>query len=218
VKRLLALLGLLLLTSSFAGAADVSGTWLAKAVDRTVTLELDVDGAKVTGTLEGVQGTMQLSGTLTDDAAEGTVTNDQGSAYFKFVADDTQLRLTLANLDADGKPMLNGAAVFALKRPEAPKASVAFQIAGFATPPSDPLLGIWVLGNARLELKGKSGKYTGTLQLGGSRGAVSVAGSASGLKGTWTVGKAKKSITARMDGDRLVVTVDGKRYVLNRVR
>jgi hypothetical protein len=218
VKRLLALLMFLLASSVQAQSIDVSGTWLAKAVDRTVTLELSVDGANVSGTLEGVEGVMQVAGTLKGSAAEGTVTNDNGSAYFKFVVGDAGLRLTLANFDALGKPMLNEAAVFDLKRPEGPKATVAFQIAGFNTPPRDPMPGIWVIANLRLELKGASGKYTGALQLGSSKGAVSVTGKPENLRGTWTVGKTKKTFSARLEGEKLVLVVDNKRYVLSRVR
>lgn len=213
-----------LIGSSVALGADLSGTWLAKGLDatgavKTVKLLLAVDGAVVTGTLEGVQDVMSLSGTLTGDSGEGTVTNSSGKAFFKFVAATDSLNLTLANLDADGKPMLGTGVLFALKRPEGPKAAVSFQVAGFGTPPptfDSMVLGVWSTSGLRLELSGNNGKYTGTILIGKDRAAITATRSDSSLKGKFKLGKVLKSFTARLEGGKLVLTLDGKRYVLAR--
>lgn len=208
--------------SNVALGADLSGTWLAKGLDasgavKTVALSLTIDGAAVTGTLEGVQDVMSLTGTLTGDAGEGTVTNSSGKAYFKFVVAGEALNLTLANLDADSKPMPGTGVLFALKRPEGPKAAVSFQVAGFDTPPAaDPLRGAWIASGLRLELSGKDGKYTGTILIGKDKTAVTATGSASSLKGSFKLGKVIKSFTAMLEGGKLVLTLDGKKYVLAR--
>lgn len=219
MKWLFALLWLL--GSNVALGADLSGTWLAKGLDasgavKTVALALTIDGALVSGTLEGVQGVMSLTGTLTGNSGEGTVTNSSGKAYFKFVAAGEALNLTLANLDADSKPMPGTGVLFALKRPEAPKAAVSFQVAGFDTPATDPLRGAWIASGLRLELSGKDGKYTGTILIGKDKAVVTATGSASSLKGTFKLGQVLKSFTARLEGGKLVLTLDGKKYVLAR--
>jgi hypothetical protein len=213
-----------ILGSSVALGADLSGTWLAKGLDssgavKTVTLLLTVDGATITGTLEGVQDVMNLTGTLMGDSGEGTVTNSSGTAYFKFIVATDTLNLTLANLDANGKPLLEAGVLFALKRPEGPKAAVSFQVAGFGTPPSaaaptDPLLGAWITSGLRLELSGKDGKYTGIILIGKVKAPVTVTGSASSLKGSFKLGKIVKNFTARLEGGKLVLVLDGKKYVL----
>jgi hypothetical protein len=219
VKRFLLLLVVLL--SSLVIAADVSGTWLVQSADRTVTLKLEVNGNVVTGTLEGVQEVMTVQGTLNGDTAEGTVTNSLGSAYFKFNFTTEQLTLTLANFDANGKPDLSSGATFNLKRPEGPKAELSFQVAGFAAPSSDPLLGAWVLKSLRLELKADKtkGKYTGRIFVGNQRAAITASGNASSLKGSFVLGKVKKSFTAKLGkDDRVTFVMDAKTYLLSRVR
>ena len=222
MKRWLFVL-LWLIGSSIALGADLSGTWLLKGIDasgavKTVTLTLTVDGEIISGTLEGVQDVMSLIGTLTDDSGEGTVTNSSGTAFFKFVIAGDTLNLTLANLDADGKPLLATGVLFALKRPEGPKAAVSFQVAGFGAPPTaapaDPLLGTWIASGLRLELSGSSGKYTGTIYVGKDKAAVTVTGSASSLKGTFKLGKVIKNFTARLESGKLVLMLDGKKYML----
>ena len=217
MKWLFALLWLL--GFNVALGADLSGTWLAKGLDasgavKTVALALTIDGALVTGTLEGVQGVMSLTGTLTGNSGEGTVTNSSGKAYFKFVAAGEALNLTLANLDADSKPMPGTGVLFALKRPEGPKAAVSFQVAGFDTPTTDPLRGAWIAIGLRLELSGRDGKYTGTILIGKDKAAVTATGSPSSLKGTFKFGKVVKYFTARLEGGKLVLTMGGKKYVL----
>ncbi len=218
MKRwLLALLWML--GSSVALGADLSGTWQAKGLDssgavKTVTLLLTVDGEAVTGTLEGVQDVMNLTGTIAGDSGEGTVTNPSGTAHFKFVAAGEALNLTLSNLDADGKPRSETGVLFALKRPEGPKAAVSFQVAGFA--PADPLPGAWIASALRLELSGKEGRYKGTILIGKDKAVVTATGSPSSLKGTFKLGKLVKSFTARLEGGKLVLTLDGKKYVLAR--
>jgi hypothetical protein len=217
MKRALALL-VFLLCSSLSLAADASGTWLIKGVDRTVTLQLTVTDDVVTGTLEGVQETMTLEGKLIGSTAEGKVTNSLGVAYFKFDFTSEALALTLANFDGGGKPDQSSAVIFNLKRPEGPKAQVGFQIAGFAAPSSDPLLGAWVTGTMRLELNGTSGKYSGRIIIGKSAFALTATGNASGLKGTFKQGKIVKTFTAKFANDQLTMTLDGKKYVLAKVR
>ena len=218
MKWLFALLWLL--GSSVALGADLSGTWLAKGLDasgavKTVALALTIDGAAVTGTLEGVQGVMSLTGTLTGNSGEGTVTNSSGKAYFKFIAAGEALNLTLANLDADSKPMPGTGVLFALKRPEEPKAAVSFQVAGFDTPPAaDPLRGAWIASGLRLELSGNAGKYTGAILIGKDKAAVTATGLTSSLKGSFKLGKVVKYFTARLEGGKLVLVLDGKKYVL----
>lgn len=210
-----------LIGSSVALGADFSGTWLIKGLDasgavKTVTLLLTIDGANVTGTLEGVQGVMSLSGTLTGETAEGTITNSSGTAHFKFVVVTDTLNLTLANLDEDGKPMPATGVLLVLKRPEGTKVAVSFQVAGFDAPPTpiDPLLGAWISTGLRLELSGKAGQYKGTIVIGKDKAAVTVTGSASSLKGSFKMGKVLKSFTARLEGGKLVVVLEGKKYVL----
>jgi hypothetical protein len=217
MKRTFALL-VFLLCSSLSLAVDASGTWLIKGVDRTVTLQLTITGDAVTGTLEGVQEIMTLEGKLIGSTAEGTVTNSQGSAYFKFDFTTEALTLVLANLDAGGKPDKSSAVTFNLKRPEGPKVEVGFQIAGFAAPSSDPLLGAWVSGTMRLELKNTNGKYSGRIILGKSAFALTATGNASSLKGTFKQGKTVKTFTAKFANDQLTMTLDGKKYVLAKVR
>ncbi len=220
MKCLFALLWML--GSSVALGADLSGTWLAKGLDasgavKTVALALTIDGASVTGTLEGVQDVMNLSGTLSGDAAEGTLTNSSGTAFFKFALVTDTLNLTLANLDADGKPLLATGVLFSLKRPEGPKAAVSFQVAGFETPPTtNSLRGVWIASGLRLELSGKDGKYTGTILIGNVKSAVTATGSPSSLKGSFKLGAVVKRFTARLEGGKLVLTLDGKKYVLIR--
>lgn len=224
MKRWLFVL-LWLVGSSVALGADLAGIWLLKGVDasgavKTVTLTLTVDGVKISGTLTGVQDVMNLSGTLTGNAGEGTVTNSSGKAFFTFVVVGDTLNLTLANLDASGKPLLATGVLFALKRPEGPKAAVSFQVAGFGTPPTplpaDPLLGIWIANGLRLELSGVIGKYVGTIITGKDKAAVTVTGSPSSLKGTFKLGKVVKNFTARLEGERLVLVLESKKYVLAR--
>lgn len=217
MKWLFALLWLL--GSSVALGADLSGTWLAKGLDssgavKTVTLLLTVDGANLSGTLEGVQDVMNLTGTLSGDSAEGTLTNSSGTAFFKFALVADTLNLTLANLDADGKPLLPTGVLFSLKRPEGPKAAVSFQVAGFA--PADPLPGVWIASGLRLELSGKDGRYKGTILIGKDKATLTATGSPSSLKGSFKLGKVVKSFTARLEGGKLVLTLDGKKYVLAR--
>ena len=221
MKRWLFVL-LWLIGSSVALGADLSGTWLLKGMDssgavKTVTLTLTVDGAKVSGTLEGVQDVMSLTGTLTGDSGEGTVTNSSGKAHFKFVVAGEALNLTLANLDADGKPLPETGVLFALKRPEGSKVAVSFQVAGFDTPAAADLLrGAWIASALRLELSGRDGKYTGTILIGKHKAAVTATGSPSSLKGSFKLGKVVKYFTARLEGGKLVLVLDGKKYVLAR--
>ena len=218
---------LFLLGSSVALGADLSGTWLTKGLDssgavKTVTLLLAVEGANVSGTLEGVQDVMSVSGRLTGESGEGTVINSSGRAYFKFVAAGDALKLTLANLDADGKPLLAASVLFVLKRPEGPKAAVSFQVAGFAAPPAvppaDPLLGAWIATGLRLELSGASGIYAGTISLGRDKALVSATGSRSSLKGSFKLGKVLYSFTARLEAGKLVLVLDGKKHVLAKTK
>ncbi len=204
-----------------AADVDVSGVWLAKGVDRTVTLTLIVDGDAVTGTLEGVQEVMTVTGTLNSNTAEGTVTNSLGSAYFKFDFTTDQLTMTLANLDAAGKPDAATAVKFQLKRPEGPKVELGFQVAGFAAPSSDPLLGAWVLKTMRLEIRAAAtkGKYEGRVLIGQLRASMTAKGTSSNLNGSFKSGKVTKSFNAKLGSDdRLAFALDGKTYLLSRVR
>jgi hypothetical protein len=221
VKWFLPLLVFVLSSLAFTQATDLSGMWLAQGLDRTVTLQLEVTGEVVTGTLEGVQEVMTVTGKLRGNIAEGTVTNSLGSAYFKFDFTSEQLVMTLANFDAQGKPDTSSAAVFTLKRPEGPKVEVGFQVAGFAAPQSDPLLGAWVLNSLRLELRtgAAKGKYTGRIFIGNQKANITASGSASSLKGSFKLGKVTKSFTSKLGrDDRLTLVLDGKTYVLSRVR
>ncbi len=218
---------LLVLTSSLlvflgwvlAQPTGVNGEWVAKAVNRTISLKIEEAAGLVTGTLDGMGETFRLSGRLTGFKAEGTATSASGEAYFSFEVKQDTLSLTLANFDSQGKPDSSSGVTVVLERDFGPKAQAGFSVPGFAPPPEDPLIATWRNANIILTLKSNgANKYTGTIEISKQKVAITAAGNHMNLKGSFKLGKQNKAFSAKLESDRLKFILDGKTQTLGRAR
>ncbi len=216
-----------MLTSSFllflglvlAQPTGIAGEWVAKAVNRTISLKIEESSGLVTGTLDGMGETFKLAGRLTGFKAEGTATSASGEAYFSFEVKGDALSLTLANFDSQGKPDSSNAVTVGLERDFGPKAQAGFSVPGFAPPPEDPLIATWRNANVVLTLKSNgANKYTGTIEISKQRVAVSATGNHQNLKGSFKLGKQTKAFSGKLESDRLKFILDGKTQILGRAR
>jgi hypothetical protein len=220
MKPLLALFSSLLLGLGLAqNLTGVTGGWIAKAVNRTISLKLEEASGVLTGTLEGMGETFTLNGRLTGTKAEGTATSASGEAYFKLEVKGDVLTLTLANFNENNQPDLATGVTVQLDRDFGPKAQDAFQIAGFATPPTDPLIASWKNSSLLVTLKGAgTNKYTGSIELNKQKATISATGNHMNLKGSFKLGKVTKNFSAKLENDKLKFVLDGKTQVLLKVR
>ena len=223
MNRSLAVLGsslLLLLGLALAQAnTGVTGNWIAKAVNRTISLTITESGGVIAGTLEGMGDTFTLSGTLNGMKCEGTATSAVGTAYFKFEVKADTLTLTLANFDEQGKPDSSSAVTVPLDRDFGPKAVDAFQIGGFAPPPTDPLIATWRNTTISLTLRSAgANKYTGTIEIAKQKGVVTATGNYMNLKGSFKLAGKNKTFSAKLETDRLKFILDGKTQLLGKAR
>jgi hypothetical protein len=210
------LLGLALAQPQFEG---VGGDWIAKAVNRTISLKIEVTNGVLTGTLEGMGETFMLNGRLNGTKAEGTATSQSGEAYFKLEVKGDVLTLTLANFNENNQPDLASGVTVQLDRDFGPKAQDAFQIAGFDAPPADPLLASWKNSSLLVTLKSAgTNKYTGTIELNKQKAVLTATGNATSLKGSFKLGKVTKYFSAKLETDKLRFVLDGRTQVLSKVR
>ncbi len=211
---------LLLLTGLILAQTNgVTGEWIAKGENRTISLKVEVIQGAISATLDGMGETFTLKGNLTALQSEGTATSVNGEAYYKFIVKEDTLTLTLANYDQTGKPDMSTAVTVILERDFGPKAQAGFNVPGFAPPPEDPLIATWRNTNINLTLKnaGKN-KYTGTIELNKQKANITATGNAKSLKGTFKLGKVTKYFSAKLENDRLKLILDGKTQTLGRVR
>jgi hypothetical protein len=209
-------LGLAFAQQQFEG---VPGEWIAKAVNRTISLRIEVTGGVLTGTLDGMGETFTLNGRLNGMKAEGTATSPSGEAYFKFEVKGDVLTLTLANFNENNQPDLASGVTVQLERDFGPKAQDAFQIAGFDAPPADPLLASWKNSSLLLTLKSAgTNKYTGSIEINKQKATISATGNAKSLKGSFKLGNITKAFSAKLESDKLKFVLDGKTQVLSKVR
>ena len=174
----------------------VKGEWIAKAVNRTISLKLEEVAGVVTGTLDGMGDTFTLKGKLNGLKAEGTASSASGEAYFSFEVKGDSLSLTLANFDQNNKPDLSSAVTVILDRDFGPKAQAGFSVPGFAPPPIDPLIATWRSASIVLSLKNIGpNKYTGTIEMTKQKAVVSATGNHMNLKGSFMLGKQNKTFT-----------------------
>jgi hypothetical protein len=220
MKFLLPLFSSLLLGLGLAqNFTGVAGDWIAKAVNRTISLKLEEASGVLTGTLEGMGETFTLNGRFSGNKAEGTATSPSGEAYFKLEFKGDVLTLTLANFNENNQPDLSTAVTVQLDRDFGPKAQDAFQIAGFATPPTDPLLATWKNSSLLVTLKSAgNNKYTGSIELNKQKATLNATGNHTNLKGSFKLGKVTKNFSAKLENDKLRFVLDGKTQVLLKVR
>jgi hypothetical protein len=217
--RLIITSSLLLLGLIHAQINNIQGEWVAKAINRTINLKLQISTNNLTGTLEGMGETLTLNGQLTGSKATGTATGTSGEAYFALEVKGDTLTLTLANFDQNGKPDLNNAVTVQLERDFGPKAQDGFNVPGFAPPPEDPLIATWRNANISLSLKSAgTNKYTGTIIITKQKAILSATGNHMNLKGSFKLGKQNKTFTAKLENDRLKFILDGKTQILGRAR
>jgi hypothetical protein len=197
----------------------VQGEWIAKAVNRTISLKIEEVNGVVTGTLDGMGETFNLKGQLKGMKAEGTATSPSGEAYFSFIVSGDSLSLTLANFDQNGQPDSNSAVTVVLDRDFGPKAQAGFNVPGFAPPPIDPLIATWRNASITLTLKNVgANKYTGTIEINKQKATLTATGNHMNLKGSFKLGKQTKTFSAKLENDRLKFVLDGKTLVLGRTR
>jgi hypothetical protein len=121
VKRASLLIGVFLLLASMTFAASVDGKWVGDVntpdgAAVSVTLSFKVDGDKVTGTLSGPQGDIEISdGKMDGDTLQFTVSVDAGGTPLVFsctgkLKGDDELDVTMNG----GTPDMNF--TFAAKR------------------------------------------------------------------------------------------------------
>ncbi len=203
-------------TAQFTG---IQGEWIAKAVNRTISLKIEEVGGVITGTLDGMGDTFSLKGQLNGLKAEGTATSVSGEAYFFFEVKGDSLSLTLANFDQNGKPDSSSAVTVVLDRDFGPKAQAGFSVPGFAPPPIDPLIATWRNANVVLSLKNVGpSKYTGTIEIAKQKAVITATGNHMNLKGSFKLGKQNKAFSAKLENDRLKFVLDGKTQILGRAR
>ncbi|MFN3265778.1 MAG: hypothetical protein ACK41E_02960 [Deinococcales bacterium] len=197
----------------------VLGTWVARAVNRTVTLKLEESNGVLIGILEGMGETLRLNGKRDGMKAEGTTSSPSGEAYFKLEVKGDTLTLTLANFNEQNQPDFARGVTIQLDRDFGPKAQDAFQIAGFNTPPADPLVGSWKNATILLTLKGLgNNKYSGNIEINRQKATLGASGNSSALKGSFKLGKVQKYFSAKLEKDTLRFILDGRTQVLLRVR
>lgn len=220
MKLFLVFVSSLLLGFAFAQEfTGVLGDWVAKAVNRTITLKLEEANGVLTGTLEGMGETFTLNGKRNGTKAEGTATSPSGEAYFKLEVKGDILSLTLANFNEQNQPDLANGVSVQLDRDFGPKAQDAFQIAGFAAPPADPLIANWKNATMLITLKSAgSNKYTGSIEINKQKAALTGTGNANALKGSFKLGKILKYFSAKLEKDTLRFVLDGRTQVLLKVR
>jgi hypothetical protein len=219
--KLLTLFSSLLLGLAFAQPQfeGVGGDWIAKAINRTISLKIEITNGVLSGTLEGMGEPFTLSGRLVGTKAEGTATSQSGEAYFKIEVKGDVLTLTLANLNENNQPDLASGVTVQLDRDFGPKAQDAFQIAGFAAPPSDPLLASWKNPSLFVTIKGAgTNKYTGSIEINKQKATISATGNHMNLKGSFKLGKVTKFFSAKLENEKLKFVLDGKTQVLSKVR
>jgi hypothetical protein len=204
---------------ALAQATGVKGEWIAKAVNRTISLKIEEVAGVITGTLDGMGETFTLKGQLNGLKAEGTATSTSGEAYFSFVVKGDSLSLSLANFDQNGKPDLSSAVTVVLERDFGPKAQAGFSVPGFAPPPIDPLIATWRNANVILSLKNLGpSKYTGTIEMAKQKAVITATGNHMNLKGSFKLGQQNKTFSAKLENDRLKFVMDGKTQILGRAR
>ena len=209
----------LMLSWGLAQPTGVNGEWVAKAVNRTISLKIEESAGIVTGTLDGMGETFRLNGRLTGFKAQGTASSASGEAFFSFEVKSDALSLTLANFDSQGQPDLSSGVTVVLERDFGPKAQAGFSVPGFAPPPEDPLIAIWRNANLVLSLKNAgANKYTGTIEIAKQKATISATGNHMNLKGSFKLGKQNKVFSAKLESDRLKFVLDGKTQTLGRVR
>jgi hypothetical protein len=115
-----------LAVASSAHAQDFAGTYtLAGAGDAaTLVIERSSDGA-YTGRLSSDEFEVALSGETVDGILQGVVDDGTESIVFFAEADDSNLMLSLAQLDAFGQPMLASAQILLFDRSAAQAARAA---------------------------------------------------------------------------------------------
>jgi hypothetical protein len=197
----------------------VQGEWIAKAVNRTISLKIEEVSGVITGTLDGMGETFNLKGQLNGLKAEGTATSASGEAYFFFEVKGDSLSLTLANFDQNGKPDSSSAVTVVLDRDFGPKAQAGFSVPGFAPPPIDPLIATWRNASIVLSLKNIGpNKYTGIIEITKQKATVNATGNHMNLKGSFKLGQKNKAFSAKLENDRLKFVLDGKTHILGRAR
>ncbi len=216
---LFALLFATLSSLTIAQNNPVVGTWVAKAVNRTITLKITEENNTIAGNLEGMGEPFTLTGKVNGVKAEGTASSASGDAFFSFIVTGDNLNLTLMNFDTNGKPDNQTAVTVSLERDFGPKVQAGFSVPGFAPPPEDPLIASWQNSSILISIKANgTNKYVGNITINKVKTTFAATGKASSLKGSFKLSGKNKTFTAKLENDRLKFVLDGKTYMLGRVR
>lgn len=200
----------------------------------TLVLQQDAQG-RVTGTLSGNGVSYAVSGEMRGQDVAGLLTGGVLRSYFEARLIGTQLRMVMADIGADGKPMLAGARtiLFAL-RDAAPTAgstasSGAATRAGapagaasdnplVAPGSEDKWIGTFAGTDVTLTLKREGAGYTGTIRYGGEQYPAMARKIGRALIGAFQANGASYVLTiaASGDGRTVSVTTGGATYLLTR--
>lgn len=211
-----------LVLASPSGAQSLIGTYsTTNPQGGAVTIVFrDAGGGKVGGTLSGNGNTFEISGMSQGNGAEGTVEGNGQKMFFGAAVEGDNLRLILAEPDANGQPNFQRATQLSFKRTAGVPAGGGQAAGGNplgggrAAAASDRYAGAWSSKDVQLSLSGGDGKYSGTLTHQGQNYPITLKDEGPGLSGTFTAGGSPYEVLIKHENGFLHLNTAGTTYML----